>query len=115
METIFKKKKGVLIAGGADKALGFHAWAAAVKRHCKEVILFEGTATPKMVEALRTHGVRINDLVHSMAWAVLHASRAAVRGEAVLLSPGCASFGLFANEFDRGEQFRAAVRRLKRP
>lgn len=112
METVFKKKKGVLIAGGADKALGFHLWAKAVKRHAKEVVLFEGSATPKMISALKKNGVRPADVVGSMKEAVRHAVLAAARGEAVLLSPGCASFGIFVNEFDRGDQFRAAVKKL---
>ncbi len=114
METIFGKKKGVLIAGGADKELEFGAWAQAVKRRAKDVILFEGTATPKMAAALSAAGVRVGETVRSMREAMVHAARAAKKGEAVLLSPGCASFGLFINEFDRGDQFRSEVRRLRR-
>jgi UDP-N-acetylmuramoylalanine--D-glutamate ligase len=46
--------------------------------------------------------------------AVVHAAaEEAGPGDLVLLSPGCASFGLFRDEFDRGEQFRLAVRRLE--
>lgn len=112
METIFAKKKGVLIAGGADKALKFDAWAKAVKRHAKEIVLFEGTATPKMAAALKQAGMKIGETVLSMQGAVAHASRAARKGEAVLLSPGCASFGVFINEFDRGDQFRSEVKKL---
>ncbi len=112
METIFKKKKGVLIAGGADKALQFGPWAKAAKRFAKEIILFEGTATPKMAAALKKAGMRPAEVVSSMHKAVAHATRAAKKGEAVLLSPGCASFGLFVNEFDRGEQFRNVVKKL---
>ncbi|MEA2695292.1 MAG: UDP-N-acetylmuramoylalanine--D-glutamate ligase, partial [Acidobacteriota bacterium] len=44
--------------------------------------------------------------------AVSAAAAAAMPGDVVLLSPGCASFGLFRDEFDRGEQFRQVVRGL---
>lgn len=110
METIFSKKKGVLIAGGADKKLVFGAWAKVVKRYAKKVILFKGTATPKMRLALKRISVKVEDDAVSMNEAVTRATSAAKRGEAVLLSPGCASFGLFVNEFDRGDQFRAEVK-----
>lgn len=114
METVFAARKGVLIAGGADKELTFGAWTKAVKRRAKEVILFRGSATPKMRAALQRAGVRVTgeDAV-SMDQAVARAAASARRGEAVLLSPGCASFGLFVNEFDRGDRFRDAVKRLK--
>ncbi len=112
MKTIFGRKKGILIAGGADKDLVFEAWAKEVKRAAKDVVLFEGTATPKMKRALEQAGVRVGETCGSMREAVSHAARAAKRGEAVLLSPGCASFGLFVNEFDRGDQFRSAVLKL---
>lgn len=112
METVFAKKKGVLIAGGADKELVFGAWAQAVKRWAKEVILFEGTATPKMQRALKRAGVKEKTTVRSMHEAILTAVQSAAKKEAVLLSPGCASFGIFVNEFDRGDQFRFEVKRL---
>ena len=46
--------------------------------------------------------------------AVRQATEIARPGDTVLLSPACASFGQFANEFDRGDQFNRAVERLKR-
>ncbi len=113
METVFAKRKGVLIAGGADKELVFGAWAKAVKRRAKKVVLFKGTATPKMRAALSRAGVRLEDDAVSMQEAVRRAAAAAERGEAVLLSPGCASFGLFVNEFDRGDRFRAEAKKLR--
>jgi UDP-N-acetylmuramoylalanine--D-glutamate ligase len=48
-----------------------------------------------------------------MSTAVAAARAAARPGSVVLLSPGCASFGLFRDEFDRGDQFRAAVLALR--
>ena len=113
METVFAKRKGVLIAGGADKELVFGAWAKAVKRRAKKVVLFKGTATPKMRAALSRAGVKLEDDAVSMREAVARAAASAKRGEAVLLSPGCASFGIFINEFDRGDQFRAEAKRLR--
>ena len=50
--------------------------------------------------------------IKSMEQAVQTARRLAAKGDIVLLSPGAASFNLFKNEFDRGEQFREEVRKL---
>jgi UDP-N-acetylmuramoylalanine--D-glutamate ligase len=47
-----------------------------------------------------------------MEEAVKIASKVAERGETVLLSPACASFDLFKNYEDRGDQFKAAVKNL---
>ncbi len=111
LRALAKGKNVVLIAGGADKNLEFGAWAKEAERRCREVILFEGTATPKMLAALKRAGASVGETVKTMTSAVWHAKRAANRGDVVLLSPGCASFGLFINEFDRGDRFRAAVRK----
>jgi UDP-N-acetylmuramoylalanine--D-glutamate ligase len=108
-------KRIVLIAGGADKELRFDAWAKDVKRYVKHLVLFDGSATPKMVAALGRNRVSVTVAgARSMKEALAEAARHAVRGDAVLLSPGCASFGLFRNEFDRGDQFVAEAERLAR-
>lgn len=112
------KKKGkrniILISGGADKALTFGAWARAVKAGgVKRLVLFDGTATPKMEDALNAIGDTTPRAgARSMREAFAEAARHAVKGDVVLLSPGCASFGVFKNEFDRGDQFNALVRKL---
>jgi len=109
-----KKKRVVLIAGGADKNLRFDAWAKAVKKHVKHLVLFDGSATPKMEVALANAGAETSRAgARSMRDAFTEAVRHAVRGDIVLLSPGCASFGIFKNEFDRGDQFTAAFKRLR--
>jgi len=108
------KKRIILLAGGADKALRFGPWAKAVKKHCKKVILFEGSAQKKIERALKAAGVRPHAVARSMTSAVYQASILARRGDVVLLSPGAASFGLFRNEFERGDLFRQAAKRYSR-
>ena len=104
-------KKIVLIAGGADKKLSFDEFAQAIAEKCKAVILLKGTATDKIEKILNKHlPIKI---VNSMEKAVNLATKEATRGDIVLLSPGCASFGLFEHEFDRGEKFNKAVASLK--
>ncbi len=104
----------VLMAGGADKELSFSALAATAAslgpdalRRC---VLLAGSATAKLETALRRAGVGCDGPFDSLEDAFAAALRAAVRGATVLLSPGCASFGMFRNEFDRGDRFRALVR-----
>jgi UDP-N-acetylmuramoylalanine--D-glutamate ligase len=120
----------VLIAGGADKNLPFDELAREIALRAKAVVLLQGTATPKLIEALQTieDGRRtIEDssqpsIVHrpspivgpfeDFAAAITTARQLAAPGDLVLLSPGCASFGMFRNEFHRGEEFRRIVTQL---
>lgn len=114
LESLSHQKNVILIAGGSDKKLDFASWAKAVKRYAREVILLDGTATKKVVEALAKVGVKPSAKVKSMTSAVLRANVAARTRDVVLLSPGATSFGLFKNEFDRGDRFRKAVGRYAR-
>lgn len=105
----------VLLAGGADKGLDPAPLAAASAAHGAIVLLFDGTATPLLAHALRAVGIEPLGPFASMPDALAAARAAARPGDVVLLSPGCASFGLFRDEFDRGAQFRSLVLDLAGP
>lgn len=111
------EKPIVLIAGGTDKNLDFTHFAKEILEKTKDVVLLKGNATEKLLAKLgkiATEEFLLNiETVGSMEEAVLIAQKKAQQGDAVLLSPGAASFGLFANEFDRGDKFREAVKKLK--
>lgn len=104
-------KDVILIAGGMDKMLDYEPMTDEIPKACKHVILFEGDASDK-IEKLLGGKVSIETGVKSMKEAVTKAKAVSAVGDIVLLSPGAASFNLFANEFDRGEQFREEVRNL---
>lgn len=109
----------VLIAGGADKQLPFAALAQAIVSRAKAVVLLAGTATSKLELALRGAGMAeqparaapltIAGPFDDFAQAITAARKLAAPGDIVLLSPGCASFGMFRNEFHRGDEFRRIV------
>lgn len=100
----------VLIAGGDGKGQDFSPLAAAVKAHARAVVLI-GRDAPLIARALEGAGVPV-ERAASMDEAVLAALRLAREGDAVLLSPACASFDMFRNYGHRGEVFAAAARRL---
>jgi len=104
----------VLIAGGADKKLDFKEFAKAVSEKMRRVILLKGEATEKIkAELKKIEADKIVDSeFDSMEKAVVRAKSLAGPGDVVLLSPGATSFGLFLNEFDRGDKFRTAVEKL---
>lgn len=102
-----KKKNIILIAGGSDKGLDFKALAKEIKKYCRRVALFNGTGTEKLKKLISFVGK-----VGSMKEAVELAKKSAKRGDVILLSPACTSFGMFDNEFDRGDQFRKIVNSL---
>ena len=101
----------ILIAGGADKSLDFTELARVSASKVKRVILLDGTATDKLAHALPKEIVagRFDDLQRAIA----RACDIAQSGDIVLLSPACASFGMFANEFERGEKFKSLVNSLQ--
>ncbi len=113
------KKRIVLIAGGADKNLDFYPLVKKMLAgKIKAVILFEGEGTKKIEEAVREQVVNNKHQfsitkVSSMQEAVRQADLKATIGDVVLLTPACASFGIFNHEFDRGAQFVEAVKNLK--
>ena len=120
----FKNYKGkiILIGGGADKELDFKQYVKTVKKYVKALILFKGEASDKIVRGLEIEKrdpagkkakIKIFNEVLSMREAFKLATSCAERGDIILLSPGAASFGVFKNEFDRGEQFDKLARKLK--
>jgi UDP-N-acetylmuramoylalanine--D-glutamate ligase len=102
----------VLIAGGMEKKLDLSPFYEAIQKKAKAVILI-GENAEKMRRDLAQGGFETAVLAGTMEEAVRLASTQASSGEVVLLSPGCASFGQFRDFMDRGEQFRAAVKRLE--
>ena len=99
----------ILIAGGSDKRLDFAPLAKRLRatKGLRGVVLLPGNGTDRLRPLLE--GCRI-EAAADMAQAVDRALALARPGDAVLLSPACASFGLFSNEFDRGDQFVARLR-----
>lgn len=106
----------ILIAGGPDKKLDMNGLAKIISEKVKGLVFLKGEATEKIISALKKIMPEKNDsdfkVVDSMAKAVELAKGIAEEGDVVLLSPGSASFGLFLNEFDRGDKFKEAVSAL---
>ena len=108
LKTLGKVKNVVLICGGSDKKLKYKELTPVVRKYVKSLLFLPGTATEKMKKIRKDY-----QEVKNMKEAVKEAADVAKRGDVVLLSPGAASFGLFQNEFDRGEQFIQSVKKLR--
>ena len=104
-------RRAVLILGGEGKGQDFTPLAEAVRKHASHVLLI-GRDAPLIERALADVSVVPRERCPSLEDAVARAARLAHRGEAVLLSPACASFDMFRDYKHRGEAFAAAVRRL---
>lgn len=105
----------VLIAGGSDKNLDMSGLAKVIKDKVKKIVFLKGQGTEKIILALKKIDAAFpaGNMAGSMEEAVTLAQKEAEFGGVVLLSPGTASFGMFTNEFDRGDKFREAVKKLK--
>ncbi len=103
-------KRIILILGGVDKGNDYTLIEDLVKEKVKAIVCM-GKDNKKIHAALENAVRTIVDR-QSAKGAVAAAFRLAAKGDAVLLSPACASFDLFKNYADRGSQFKEAVREL---
>lgn len=100
----------VWIAGGVDKGNDYSEIMPLVREKVKAIVCL-GVDNQKLIEAFG-NVVDIMVETQSMEEAVKIASKIAEKGDTVLLAPACASFDLFENYEDRGNQFKQAVRQL---
>lgn len=104
------KQPVIWIAGGVDKGNDYALLRDLVQLNVKAIVCM-GVDNSKIVQAFKDV-VPVIAETSSAIEAVQTAYRLGKKGDAVLLSPACASFDLFENYEDRGRQFKAAVRNL---
>ena len=106
-----------LICGGSSKKLDLTKLGKKIAkgRYVKKVFLLKGTATEALEKAIKESGgeEKIYGIYDDLELALNEAKSQAVEKEIILLSPGCASFGMFKNEFDRGNRFKEIVEGLR--
>ena len=100
-------RPAVLIAGGDGKGQDFAPLHADVARHCRAVILL-GRDAPAIAAAI-SGAVAVVEFAPALEIAVARAIARARPGDAVLLSPACASLDMFRDYVERGDRFKAAV------
>lgn len=121
LERFGKNGRIFLITGGTDKNLEYRDWARAVKKYVapEDLYLLNGSATRKMIRALRKigywrrNGIQLFENLPDILWRIgnkelrIRDRNAIIRNSKfiILFSPSAASFEKFKNEFDRGRKF----------
>ncbi|MBP6060605.1 MAG: UDP-N-acetylmuramoyl-L-alanine--D-glutamate ligase [Candidatus Pacebacteria bacterium] len=108
LQALGVNKNVILIAGGSDKGLDMSILLKDIPKYTKTVFLLAGNGT-ETVKGKIANSVEVKNLKQ----AVTLAKKFAKKGDVILLSPAFASFGMFQNEYDRGEQFNKIVKGLK--
>ena len=104
------KTPTVLIVGGKDKGNDYNQIKDLMKQKCVGIV-YLGADNKKLHDNFDELGIPVRD-THSMKDCVKACQELAKPGDTVLLSPCCASFDLFKNMEDRGEQFKSLVRAI---
>jgi UDP-N-acetylmuramoylalanine--D-glutamate ligase len=101
----------IVIGGGYDKNSSFDEWIEAFEDKVKYLILL-GQTREQIAETARRHGFHNIIMVNDLKEAVRISAEKAEKGDSVLLSPACASWGMFENYEQRGTLFKEYVREL---
>jgi len=107
LKAIGKNQNIILIMGGTDKGLDMSGLIKEIPKYCKAVILLDETGTRKL-KNLKFKYRNTNNLKNAIKFAVKDAKC----GDTILFSPAFASFGMFKNEYDRGDKFNSLVNSL---
>jgi len=108
----------VLVAGGNTKHLPLEHWPATIVQRCRDVVLLAGSGTDELLPEIQAEVQRrgVSNPVRGVFSNFTEAMNAAISltrpGDVLLFSPGFTSFGMFLNEFDRGDQFVKYVHAL---
>lgn len=104
-------RKTVLIGGGYDKGVAFDDWIQAFDGKVKKLVLLGQTAQ-MIADVAAKYGFTEVEFADDLKTAVDICAKTAEPGEAVLLSPACASWGMFDNYEQRGDMFKDYVNKL---
>jgi len=107
-----KPSQTVLVAGGTDKNLNYKNLAKTIKKYVGRVEFLEGNATNKLEKELKKIKFSNFTIYSDLKKAIMSAKKFSNPRGVVLFSPGAASFGMFKNEFDRGDEFNKIVKSL---
>jgi UDP-N-acetylmuramoylalanine--D-glutamate ligase len=99
--------------GGADKGLRMEDLLDETNHVVKRVVLLAGTGTERIRRELSEGEFPKAQVYENLAMAVKDAWDHAEPGDAILFSPAFASFGMFTNEYDRGDRFDEIVKDLE--
>lgn len=102
----------ILIGGGYDKNSSYDEWIMSFSGKVKCLVLL-GQTREKIAECAKKHGFHHIIIVDSLEEAVEECYQNAKEGDCVLLSPACASWGMFPNYEVRGKRFKEEVKKLK--
>ncbi len=110
-----KIKNIILIMGGADKALNMSELMPEIGTHCKKILLLAGSGTEKfraLADESKYPPISKAQVFETLASVFDTAISSSRFGDIILFSPAFASFGMFKNEYDRGDQFVRLVQKL---
>lgn len=118
-------KSVIFITGGTDKGLAFEPLAEALdptivsSTPAAAIYLLAGSGTDKLLPLLQERKIAysgpynsLNELLNALKSDFDKNDSDAAKNDTVVFSPGCTSFGMFSNEFDRGDKFMAAVKKI---
>ena len=109
LRAVADENNVILIAGGADKQIDPQNLVQGIGQYVKAVVLLPGSGTKKLFPKLVG---KVRDLysVENLKEAFEKAKSITEEGDVILFSPAFASFGMFKNEYDRGEQFNKLIK-----
>lgn len=105
-------KPTYLIGGGYDKQSTYDEWIESFDGKVRKLVLL-GQTREKIADCAKAHGFTDYIFVDSLEEAMEYCAKEAKEGEAVLLSPACASWGMFPNYEVRGKMFKEMVHAMK--